>query len=192
MRRLRLVRGFTTASLGPLSAALGLLLLTAHADGQETTRVSVASSGAEGNGQSGVRSISGNGRIVAFDSDASNLVSGDTNNKTDIFIRDLATGLTERVSVSSSGAQGNSYSYSAVMSSDGKVVAFTSDASNLVSGDTNDSSDAFVHDLTTGLTERVSVSSSGTQGDSASYANALSADGRFVVFSSYAHNLVSG
>ncbi len=166
------------------SAALGILMLTAPADGQETTRVSVDSSGAEGNGKSYVPSISANGQIVAFFGDASNLVAGDTNLVHDVFIHDRSTGITERVSVDSSGAQGNTTSWNPAISADGQVVAFNSVASNLVSGDTNGALDVFVHDLSTRQTERVSVDSSGAQGDFDSWNPAISADGHIVAFMS--------
>src|SRR3990170_8295011 len=146
-----------------------------------TTRVSVASDGTEGNSHSGGPSISADGFFVAFDSSANNLVSGDTNGYADIFVHNRQTGQTERVSISSVGAQGNNNSYSPSISADGCFVAFVSDASNLVSSDTNDfcdtdddgqyddnCPDVFVHDRQTGQTERVSVASNGVQGDQAS------------------------
>jgi len=157
-----------------------------------TERVSVDSSGAEANDPSSQPLISADGRIVAFNSGASNLVSGDTNGDIDVFVHDRSTALTERVSVDSSGAQGNDYSHYPSISADGRIVAFYSDASNLVSGDTNGTWDVFVHDRSTGLTERVSVDSSGAEGDNGSYLPALSADAQVVAFSSYASNLVVG
>ncbi|HBY77298.1 MAG TPA: calcium-binding protein, partial [Cyanobacteria bacterium UBA11148] len=99
-----------------------------------TTRVSVATDGTQGNDLSWVSSISGDGRYVAFYSYASNLVSGDTNNSWDIFVRDLLTNTTRIVSLATDGTQGNYGSYSPSISADGRYVAFTSDASNLVSG----------------------------------------------------------
>jgi hypothetical protein len=156
----------------------------------QTTRVSVSSTGTEGNDFSGGPTISQDGRIVAFTSNASNLVDGDTNNAFDAFVYDRQTGQTTRVSVSSTGAQGNGDSFASGSSADGRFVAFTSMASNLVSGDTNAHRDVFVHDRETGQTTRVSVSSSGVQGDSDSFAGIASADGRFVAFFSTASNLV--
>ncbi len=154
--------------------------------------VSVSSDGAHGNGRSYEPSISADGRYVAFESDATNLVPGDTNGSNDIFVHDRQTGVTERVSVSSDGAQGNQYSYYPFISADGRYVAFESRATNLVPGDTNISYDVFVHDRQTGVTERVSVSSGGTQGKNNSQHPAISADGRYVAFMSYASNLVPG
>ena len=133
--------------------------------------------------------ISADGRFVAFDSFASNLVAGDTNGVVDVFVRDRVAGATERVSVSSSGAQANG-SVSAAMSADGRFVAFSSD---LVAGDTlEDLDDVFVRDRVAGTTKRVSVSSTGAQANDSSKSPAISADGRFVVFGSGASNLVAG
>jgi Tol biopolymer transport system component len=175
--------------------ACGALLAAASpalAGKAKTTRVSVSSSGRQGNNESGAPSISANGRFVAFASDASNLVPGDTNDGIDVFVRDLRTGETRRVSVSSSGAQGNHRSGAPSISADGRFVAFWSYASNLVDGDTNRSRDVFVHDLRTGETRRVSVSSSGAQANGSSFNPSISADGRFVAFVSPASNLVDG
>jgi len=158
-------------------------------------RVSVDSSGAEGNSASIESAISADGRIVAFTSSASNLVAGDSNGYSDVFVHDRTTGVTERVSVDSSGAEGNGVSgHSEVLgiSADGMVIAFASDASNLVAGDTNSNEDIFVHDRATGITERVSVASDGTQGNFWSQTPSISADGRFVAFQSLSSNLVSG
>jgi Tol biopolymer transport system component len=158
----------------------------------QTTRVSVASDGTEGNGDSGFPSISADGRYVAFASLASNLVPGDTNGTWDVFVHDRLTGQTTRVSVASGGAQGNGDSRFPSISADGRYVAFQSYASNLVPGDTNGVLDVFVHDRLTGQTTRVSVASDGTQGDSYSFGSSISADGRYVAFASYASNLVPG
>jgi hypothetical protein len=160
------------------------------------TRVSVDSAGNQGNQalySSATASISANGRFVAFDSDATNLVSGDTNNKSDIFVRDLLTNTTTRVSVDSAGNQAN-YDSSNLpsMSTDGRFVAFSSIASNLVPGDTNDKFDIFVRDTLTNTTTRVSVDSAGNQANNASTDFSISANGRFVAFISDASNLVPG
>jgi Tol biopolymer transport system component len=158
----------------------------------KTTRVSVRSNGNQTNGQVWSVSISGNGRYVAFDSNASNLVRKDTNNKFDAFVHDRRTGVTRRVSVSSSENQANRSSHFPVMSGNGRYVAFLSSASDLARGDTNGKFDAFVRDRQTGTTRRVSVSSNGDQGNRASGWPAISADGRYVVFQSVASNLVHG
>src|SRR4028118_846686 len=101
------------------------------------TPVSVDSAGNLGNSGSDNPSISPDGRFVAFESNASNIVPGDTNNTFDIFVRDTLTNTTTRVSVDSAGNQGNTYSNSASISADGRFVAFSSGASTLVPGDTN-------------------------------------------------------
>ena len=158
-----------------------------------TTRASVDSSGTQSNGVSMGAAISSDGRYVGFYSSATNLVAGDTNASSDVFVHDMITGATTRVSVDSSGTQANGFSSSTPsFSSDGRYVAFASDASNLVTGDTNASSDVFVHDMTTGATTRVSVDSSGTQGNNVSGFSSISADGRYVAFGSSATNLVAG
>ena len=153
-------------------------------------RLSVDSTGAQADHSSSLPAISPDGRYVAFESDATNLVSGDTNGMLDIFLRDRHTGQTTRVSVSSSGAQGNEDSSDPSVSSDGRYVAFYSLASNLVAGDTNAKRDVFVHDQQTGQTTRVSVSSAGVQGVEDSYLCNISADGRYVAFYSYSNTLV--
>jgi len=158
----------------------------------QTTRVSVASDGSQGNGLSAHPSLSANGRYVAFASSASNLVSGDTNGAEDVFVHDRKTGRTTLVSVASDGTQGNGESAFPSISDTGRYVAFFSSASNLVSGDTNFASDIFVHDRQTGQTTRVSVASDGTQANDGSGVLSLSANGRYVAFESVASNLVSG
>src|SRR5260221_527470 len=157
-----------------------------------TERVSVATGGAQADGGSQLPSISADGRFVAFESAASNLVPGDTNGKRDIFVPDRQTGTTVRVNVDSSGLQANQDSDAPSISADGRYVAFESLADNLVAGDSDVASDVFVHDVLTGITERVSVSSGGVQGNDRSYLPSISADGRFVAFKSYASNLVAG
>jgi archaellum component FlaF (FlaF/FlaG flagellin family) len=154
------------------------------------TRVSVDSAGNQAIGPSFDSSISADGRFVAFSSLATNLVPGDTDNRSDIFVRDLLTNTTTRVSVDSAGNQGNDYSSNSFISADGRFVAFSSYASNLVPGDTNNTQDIFVRDLSTNTTTRVSVLETGNQGNRASFSHSISADGRFVAFSSYASNLV--
>jgi len=158
----------------------------------QTTRVSVASDGAQGDAGSLSPSLSADGRYVAFTSYASTLVPGDTNGYPDVFVHDRQTGQTARISVASEGTQGDSHSYYPALSADGRYVAFTSAASNLVPGDTNGMPDAFVHDRQTGQTARVSVASEGTQGNGQSESAALSADGRYVALYSTAANLVPG
>ncbi len=161
------------------------------------TRVSVDSAGNQAIDRSdipslGDPSISADGRFVTFSSKASNLVPGDTNFSQDIFVRDLSTNTTARVSVSGAGNQGNSNSRSPSISGNGRFVAFASDASNLVPGDTNGAQDIFVRDLSTNTNTRVSVSSTGNQANQDCFTPSISADGRFVAFNSSASNLVPG
>ncbi len=163
-----------------------------------TAMVSVASSGAQGYGFADSVSISRDGRYVAFGYSTDDLVSDDTNNASDVFVHDRITGETRRVSVSSSGTQGNAAgvnpalsSFDAHISSNGRYVAFSSYADNLVSGDVNDRVDVFVHDRQSGATELASVSTAGDHGDGSSFAPNVSGDGRYVAFQSYAANLVS-
>ena len=156
-----------------------------------TRRVSISSTGTQGNGGSYYPSISADGRYVAFESDATNLVASDTNGTTDIFVRDRQAGTTRRVSISSAELQGNGGSYYPSISADGRYVAFDSDATNLVANDTNGTRDVFVRDRQAGTTTRVSISSAELQGNSYSYAPSISADGRYVAFQSDATNLVA-
>lgn len=157
-----------------------------------TFRVSVGQGGAQGNGGSHWPVPSRGGRFVAFASDASNLVLNDTNGTSDIFVRDRVAGTTKRMSIRTGGAQANGYSFDPTISEDGRFVAFYSLASNLVAGDSNGTGDVFVHDRLTGTTERVSIDSRGSQGNSISFRPSLSANGRLVAFFSFASNLVSG
>ncbi len=158
----------------------------------ETARVSVDDAGNEGDGNSSRPALSGDGRYVAFESWASNLVAGDTNGATDIFVHDRQTGETARVSVDGAGNQASGACALADISADGRHVAFSSSASNLIPDDTNGRCDVFVHDRETGETTRVSVDSSGTQSNGLSEFPAISGDGRYVAFQSVASNLVPG
>lgn len=159
-----------------------------------TTRmVSVASDGTLPNGSSWNPRLSGNGGYVAFSSMASNLVADDTNDFIDVFVHDLFTGNTQRVSVASDGTEGNSATTSdSSISTDGRYVGFSSYSSNLVPNDTNHEYDAFVHDRVTGVTERFSVATDGTQADRSTMATEVSPDGRYVGFYTAATNLVPG
>jgi Tol biopolymer transport system component len=156
-----------------------------------TQRVSIASDGSEADDESITVSLSADGSFAAFGSSATNLAFNDTNGAIDIFVHDLDTSVTDRVSVASNGAEANDDSFYVDISSDGRFVAFMSDATNLVLTDTNQNSDIFVHDRQTGVTERVSVSSNGTQANGNSMFSAISSDGRYVTFSSEASNLVA-
>ena len=129
---------------------------------------------------------------MAFESAASNLVGGDNNGFSDIFVRDRTTHKTSRASVSSAGVQGNSNSGSSAISSDGRFVTFESFSSTLVKADTNGVFDVFLRDRKLHKTYRVSVDSAGVQGDQESYQPAISANGAYVGFDSFATNLVAG
>ena len=156
-----------------------------------TTRVSVSSTGTEGNSDSyNNPSLSADGRYVAFRSLASNLVAGDTNATSDIFLRDTLNLTTTRVSVTSSGTGANGYSDYPNLSPDGRYVAFRSSASNLVSGDTNARDDIFLHDTLNGVTTRVSLAAGGAQANGTSDVPFLSTNARYMVFQSLASNLV--
>jgi WD40-like Beta Propeller Repeat len=127
-----------------------------------------------------------------FYGSASNLVAGDANGSTDVFVRDRLNGTTECISVDPSGCPGDSSSDSGAITPDGRFVAFRSRSGNLVPGDTNGKADVFVRDRQTGTTERLSVASDGAEGDDDSGLPALTPDGRFVAFQSRATNLVGG
>jgi Tol biopolymer transport system component len=158
-----------------------------------TTRASLGPGGIQANQDCWNPTISADGRWVAFESRAFNLVTGDTNGVDDVFVHDRQTGTTTRVSLGPGGAQGDANSRQAVISGDGRWVAFSSDASNLVPGDTNGNEDVFIHDRQTGTTTRVSVGPAGAQTINAgSSFPSIGADGRFVAFESVASNLVAG
>ena len=156
-----------------------------------TQRISTGVGGAQANSQSLEPRISADGRYVAFESSASNLVFSDTNGYPDIFLYDRVQGTIERVSVTSAEVQANSTSYLGQgISGDGRFVAFTSSAWNLVTGDSNGVNDVFVRDRLLGVTERVSLAAGGVQATSSSSRPSISDDGRYVAFESLATNLV--
>jgi Tol biopolymer transport system component len=154
-----------------------------------TELVSVSSTGEAGNLSSLAPAISGDGRFVAFDSDADNLVEGDSNLAADSFVHDRSTGSTKIVSVDSAGNLGRWGGVSPEITPDGRFVLFSS-LSKLVPRDTNKKEDAYLHNLGTGRTTRVTRSSSGRQGNGHSGPSGISDDGRYVSFGSYATNLV--
>ncbi|MFG1359730.1 tandem-95 repeat protein [Xanthobacter pseudotagetidis] len=156
------------------------------------TLVSSSSSGVPGNEWSNGYRFSPDGTKVLFESYAANLVEGDTNGTTDVFVKDLETGALTLVSSSGSGTPGNGFSYEARFSPDGTKVLFQSSASNLVEGDTNGRDDVFVKDLETGAVTLVNSSSSGSPGNGYSYGYQFFSDGAKVLFSSTASNLVEG
>ncbi len=157
----------------------------------QTSRVSIRTGGLQANGDSFEPAISANGRYVAFRSQANNLVDGDSNNASDIFLHDRQTGSTIRISVNSSGAQANGPNFDPDLSGDGRYVTFWSNANNLASGDFNSKSDVFVRDWIGGATWRVSLANNGQEGNDDSFRPAISDDGRYVAFESYASNFVA-
>ena len=169
---------------------------------RRTTRASVGELG-ESADRSEASSIDADGRVVAFRSFAPNLVPDDWNGLADVFVHDRGSAWTERVNVSSVGAEADGATFRGMLSGDGRYVGFRSRADNLVAGDTNDAHDVFVRDRTTGVTVRVSVASDGTQADASGFDHGgrasrfmsrpfLSANGRYAAFTSRAPNLVEG
>jgi len=165
---------------------------TPSASAGRTSQISLKSSATQDNSSGAMPSVSADGRFVAFTSAASQLVAGDTNGKVDVFVRDRLTGQILRVSVSSSGEQADDNSHALAISADGRYVAFDSYARNLVTGENSLYSKIFLHDLQTGKTERVDLNSDGLAADRSSSWPAISADGRYVAFASYAGNLFPG
>jgi Tol biopolymer transport system component len=157
-----------------------------------TTLLTCGYDGYPANGDSEYPTLSEDGRWAAFHSDASNLVEGDTNHLSDVFLYDIQNQQTFRVSVASDGSQAASYSDLAAISADGRFVGFYSYASNLVEGDTNNTADVFVHDHQTGVTELISRTWYGGPANNESDVPSISADGRYVAYYSYATNLVLG
>jgi len=134
--------------------------------------------------------VSGDGRYIAFSSTADNLVAGDTNGLSDVFLRDVQAGTNVLISSSVNSGAANGDSVGGTISSDGRYVAFSSGAANLVPGDTNNAQDVFVRDLQTGTNLLASVSTNGVSpGNANSHSSAISADGRYVMFRSKASNL---
>jgi Tol biopolymer transport system component len=189
----RYVAFFTVASnliSGDTNAKLDVLLRDRQLG--TTTLVSKSTVNTVGNGDSSYPSISFDGNLIGFQSTSSNLVTGDTNGRSDAFVRNMALNTTVLASVGLSGGQSNGNSTEVMIAGNGRFVVFSSDATNLVAGDTNNSRDIFVRDLQLNTTVRVSVSSSGAQGNEGSDRPWISADGRFVVFDSTASTLVAG
>jgi Tol biopolymer transport system component len=155
-----------------------------------TERVSVAATPVETDGDSRYASISGNGRYVAFQSNATNLVEDDGNGRVDAFVYDRKKKRTTRVSVADDGTEGDQGSFSPAISANGRIVAFEADATTLVAEDENAMADVFAHDRKQGVTTRLSVDSAGAEGSGDSYLPAISGNGRFVAFESGSPDLV--
>lgn len=157
-----------------------------------TTRVSVSQAGVQSNGRSEYPVPSADGRYVAFHSGADNLALNDLNGFWDCMIKDMMTGEVHIVSVATGGAQGNGHSGGVGFSTNGRYTVFSSLATNLDGPDTNGVNDTFIHDIVTGTTERVSISTAGGEGDGESIGGVVSDDGRIITFSTIATNLVQG
>ncbi len=156
----------------------------------ETIRVSTSSSGAQGNNNAGSANISDNGQYVVFSSSASNLVSGDTNAVADVFVKNILTGETTIASTASSSEFSNSSSDNGKITQEGRYVFYHSGGNNLVTGDTNGRTDVFRKDLLTGENILVSTTSTGGQISSNSTLLDISSDGRYVLFTSSANDIV--
>jgi Tol biopolymer transport system component len=155
-------------------------------------RSSLAADGTPANGASDHPSLDTTGASIAFESDATNLVAGDANHASDVFVAPYATGPTARVSLTNGGGEGIGASSGPSISGDGRFVAFTSSAANLVVGDTLMVDDVFVRDRTDGTTRRVSSAQDDTEADGTSNGGAISRDGAYVGFASEANQLVPG
>jgi hypothetical protein len=156
--------------------------------------VSVTVDGGPTNASNFAPSVSEDGRYVAFASDATTIVAGDTNGQTDVFVRDMQFQTNRLVSLSTTMGGADFASYDPSISADGRYVAFMSDATNLIPGDSNWESDVFVRDLAAGFTERVSSAVGGGSANGYSGYDTpprISGSGRYVVFDSVATNLVS-
>jgi TolB protein len=166
-------------------------------DAGTTTRLSVSSDGAQGNGRSSSPAMAGDGSTVAFESAASNLVRRDRNGAADVFVRQIAAQRTLRVSVDSREREQDRgirppFTATPDISDDGAIVVFDSDATNLTPGDTNAHTDLFRRDIPHGRTSLVSASSRNVQGNNDSFSPALSPDGLVMAFESFATNLAPG
>ena len=154
-----------------------------------TARISIDSAGRQANGKSTATDMTPDGRYIVFDSEATNLVIGDTNGKSDVFIHDRDTRQTTRISVSSDGTQGDNISWGGRISADGRYIVFNSYATSLVPDDTNNLNDIFIYDLRSRQTSRLSLTATGQEANGRSRGAAISPDGRYVAFESMATNL---
>jgi Tol biopolymer transport system component len=173
---------------GALVASVALAGGASAASGPDLLSITTTGATANELSQQTTLSLSADGHKAVFVSASASLVAGDTNGVKDVFLRNLDSGATRRVSVSSAEVQADGASSSAMISADGRFVVFTSSATNLVPGDTNGVADVFVRDLTTGATDRI-TDGNALSGDVPS---SISADGSFVTFASSASNLVAG
>jgi Tol biopolymer transport system component len=158
----------------------------------EVSLISTSSAGVRGFQASDLPRFTPDGNKVVFMSTAANLVPGDTNVKNDLFLKDLATGVVTRLTTTSAGQQANGDSSRFDVSPDGTKIVFDSLATNLVAGDTNDSTDVFLKDLVTGIVTRISTSATGVEGNQISRGPVFSPDGSNIAFESFATNLLPG
>jgi Tol biopolymer transport system component len=187
----RLETGITPTSASPVGDAQATATLPATPASTAPVQAPALGQGTyQANDHSSSPALSADGRYVAFQSGASNLVPGDSNDAGDIFVYDRQTGATELISLAEDGAQANDASGEAGISADGRWVVFSSIATNLVAGDTNELLDVFLHDRQTGRTTLVSAAVGGGTGSLMSMEPAISADGRWIAFTSYADDLV--
>lgn len=156
----------------------------------QTKRVSVSEKGVQGNAMALNPVISGDGRYIAFDSDADNLVPDDVNGYGDVFVYDRKTGQIELASIAADGRQANSHSFSATISYGGRYVAFTSWATILTPMEPDLIMDVYVHDMFSGENTFLSATYDGSLRDGHSITPSISSDGRYVAFHSSAENLV--
>ena len=156
-----------------------------------SNRISTTSTDTQANNNSSSPQLTPDGLFLAFQSSATNLVDGDTKNYADIFVKNLKTGTVIRANTNSAGIQANNSAFYPGITTDGRYVVFQSNATNLVESDTNNASDIFLKDLQTGIIARVSTDSSGTQSNKNSATPQITPDGRYLIFSSYATNLVT-
>jgi dipeptidyl aminopeptidase/acylaminoacyl peptidase len=154
--------------------------------------VSANTSSMVANDDSGKPSTSADGRYIAFESSATDIVANDTNGKTDIFVRDTQNDITARVNVTPTGAESDEHAYDPMISYNGDYIVFASTDTDLVSGSTNASGNVYIRNLKTNVTSLVSKSGGSVEANASSYKPAVSADGRIVAFISLADNLVSG
>ncbi len=159
---------------------------------RQTALVSKNASGVIGNDISYDPSVSADGRYVAYWSYASNLVSNDSNDRADVFVYDRSTGTTQRISVNGSGVGGNGNSSHPEISDDGRYVVYQSKASNLVAGDGAGYEDVFLYDRNTNSTTRISVRGDGSEAQGMSFQADISGNGRYIVYTSLAANLIDG
>ena len=184
------VETFASNLVGDVDNGVGHVVVLGVDDGS-VLRASVSSQGVQGNDASLGPDLAGDGSCVVYTSFATNLVFGDTNDVGDVFVHDLDTRATERISVSTDGEQANGASVGGVTDRSGDLVGFLSDATNLVPGDTNGTRDAFLRRRSLGTTDRVGLGEGGVEPNDFLSEATLSAEGGFVVFATAATNLTA-